>query len=407
MMSFAKGHWGKVGVILCGGGCKGVIQPFCLRVLARHGFPIHYLRTNSVGSYNGMGIVEQPGLEGIENTIRIWKEHMNVPQKIYKLHPILEKKLALLIKELPHSPFHHHESFRELISDFGTQTEHMIVALLFWWRAGKFLLRSLGNVELDHPRLTPEMESSLFYLFERFGISDAPAFFDPTPLLTTLNREIDFDKVIRSSIDWHIGVRRFEDNAKMTFSNYEFAGHDPRLCKTLLFQRILASAALYPWFEMAELSTGGQKFHFIDGDIADPVPIYDAFDAGCETVFVLLNIPEVYSRPSNLIEAALEFTNVVNRELINERIRHAQRRAKAEGRNLFVIRPKSLHPDLGLLSISSQAIEFHERQETEATEEYVACLNGHNLRAQPELEYPRAILETFEDTYVNESPPSV
>lgn len=380
-------QWKKVGIVLAGGGCKGITQLFRLRALNRflesRDMRIHYIVASSVGVYNLLALAEQPGAEGIEKGIRIWKEHINSVEKVYKYHPILEKKGAELIKQLPRLPLHHHESFRALFEDFLLQGKNLSQLLLFFfWRLPRTFFSVFKNISLDRPQLTPEVETMINRLLHDYiGITDLKALYDPSPLIATLQREIDFQKVVESSYEWQIIAERFEDDKKVIFSKSDFVGLDARVLKIKILERFLACAALYPFFEMVELEqSDGTRAHHIDGDVADPAPILHAFRTGCDAVFVFLNAPEKYPKPKHVGEGLWELYGILTRSLIKRNIVEAQFFAKQEKKDLFVSRPIALHENLGLLNINPVAIEIHERQDEAAMEEYLQNLDAHNLR---------------------------
>src|SRR5207237_5852723 len=91
----------------------------------------------------------------------------------------------------------------------------------------------------------------------------------------------------------------------------------------LFFSRIRASMALYPLFEMVELD----GFRYLDADLANPLPVEEAFSVGCDTVFMFLNVPRKSVRVEpypqrDLVE--LNFRLRLNEGYSNHRVKEAQ-----------------------------------------------------------------------------------
>jgi predicted patatin/cPLA2 family phospholipase len=216
------------------------------------------------------------------------------------------------------------------------------------------------------------------------------AFLDPFPLLARLAEQIDLQKVLTSPIVWHIVTERYEDGATVVFSNKDpdlamDGSEDTRSQKSKhdrFFKRIRASMALYPLFEMVEM--GG--YRYLDADLANPLPVEEAFSLGCDTVFILLNVPRKSVRVDpHPLRDILELNDLLrlNERYIHHRLKEAQVKAKELGVNLFVVRPDEIPPGLGLLEIDGKVIEFVKNHERKRMKEYLANLDAHNLRFSP------------------------
>jgi predicted patatin/cPLA2 family phospholipase len=129
-------------------------------------------------------------------------------------------------------------------------------------------------------------------------------------------------------------------------------------------------------------------FRYLDADLANPVPVEEAFNVGCDTVFMFLNVPQRSVRVEpyplrDLVE--LNFRLRLNEGYIHHRVKEAQAIAKERGVNLFVVRPDEIPPGLGLLEIDSKVIEFVKNHERQRMKEYIANLDTHNLRFAPPI----------------------
>jgi predicted patatin/cPLA2 family phospholipase len=196
--------------------------------------------------------------------------------------------------------------------------------------------------------------------------------------------------VLTSSIVWHIITERYEDGATVIFSNKDAdvamdGTDDSRSLKSkydLFYKRIRASMALYPLFEMVEMD----GYRYLDADLANPLPLEEAFGFGCDTVFIFLNVPKKSVRVDpHPLRDLLELNDLLrlNERYIHHRVMEAQLKAKTLGVNLFVVRPDEIPSGLGLLEIDNKVIESVKINERKRMAEYLADLDKHNLRFAP------------------------
>jgi predicted acylesterase/phospholipase RssA len=256
------------------------------------------------------------------------------------------------------------------------------------------LMDTFGSQHKSFRRLmqAPEIQEAFNEMDRYFEFRRMKAFLDPFPLLTRLGEQIDLQKVLTSSIVWHILAERYEDGSTVVFSNKDSdlamdGSEDTRSRKAkydLFSSRIRASMALYPLFEMVELD----GYRYLDADLANPLPVEEAFSFGCDTVFMFLNVPRksVCVEPHPLRDLVeLNFRLRLNERYIHHRIKEAQAKAKERGVNLFVICPDEIPSGLGLLEIDRKVIEFVKNHEQKRMKEYLANLDGHNLRFAPPI----------------------
>ncbi|HEY7532346.1 MAG TPA: hypothetical protein VH681_06120, partial [Nitrospiraceae bacterium] len=260
-----------------------------------------------------------------------------------------------------------------------------------------FIFRLMDTFESQHKSFrrlvqAPEIQETFDEVNKYFELKRMKAFLDPFPLLARLGEQIDLQKVLTSPIVWNIITERYEDGSTVVFSNRDpdvamDGSEDTRAQKAkhdLFFKRIRASMALYPLFEMVEINGG----RYLDADLANPLPVEEAFGCGCDTVFILLNLPRKSVRVEpHPLRDLLELNDLLrlNERYIHHRVKEAQVKAKELGVNLFVIRPDEIPPGLGLLEIDSKVIEFVKNHEQKRVKEFLANLDAHNLRFAPPI----------------------
>lgn len=404
MSDHQSNKYGNIMFVFCGGGCKAVIQAVAAAELVNSGLIPTHIISSSAGTCNALGFVENPGVVGAEKTLRIWEDYITSPEAVFEVHPFLREKLARLLGVVPQATHGWGPSgsilhdlrraikFLPLVISFGLRMPFRIAG-----RTVSFVFRLMDAFASQHKSFrrlmqAPEIQEALDEMDRYFEFRRMKAFLDPFPLLTRLGEQIDLRKVLTSSIVWHILAERYEDGATVVFSNKDSdvamdGSEDARSRKAkhdLFFSRIRASMALYPLFEMVELD----GYRYLDADLANPLPVEEAFSFGCDTVFMLINIPRksVCVEPHPLRDLVeLNFRLRLNERYIHHRIKEAQVKAKELGVNLFVIRPDEIPPGLGLLEIDSKVIEFVKNNERQRMKEYLASLDTHNLRFAPTI----------------------
>ena len=396
--------YGNILFVFCGGGCKAILQAVAATELVKAGFTPAHIMSSSAGTCNALGFVENPGPVGAEKTIRIWEDYITSPDAIYEIHPFLRDKLTRLLGVVPQvtQGLGPHGS---ILHDLRRALKFLPLVLSFCIRmpfrvAGRtvsFIFRLMDTFESQHQSVrrlvqAPEIQEAFSEVDKYFEFKRMKAFLDPFPLLARLGEQIDLQKVLTSSIIWHIITERYEDGATVLFSNKDKdvtieEQTDARSLKSkydLFYKRIRASMALYPLFEMVEMD----GYRYLDADLANPLPVEEAFGLGCNTVFIFLNLPKRSVRVDpHPLRDLVELNDLLrlNERYIHHRLKEAQVKAKELGVNLFVIRPDEIPPGLGLLEIEGKVIEFVKTNERKRMKEYLADLEAHNLRFAPPL----------------------
>lgn len=396
--------YGNILFVFCGGGCKAVIQAVAAAELVNAGLMPTHIMSSSAGTCNALGFVENPGAVGAAKTLRIWEEYITSPEAIYEVHPFLREKLVRLLEIVPRvtqgwgprgSILHDLRraiKFLPLVMSFCARMPFRVAG-----HTVSFVFRLMDMFESQHRSFrrlvqAPEVQEAFNAVDEYFELKRMKAFLDPFPLLARLGEQIDMQKVLTSPVVWNVITERYEDGATVLFSNKDpdlamDGSEDTRGQKTkhdLFFKRIRASMALYPLFEMVEMD----GYRYLDSDLANPLPVEEAFSIGCDTIFILLNVPRKSVRVEpHPLRDLLELNDLLrlNERYINHRVKEAQVKAKELGINLFVIRPDEIPAGLGLLEIDRKVIDFVKKQEQKRMKTYLADLDAHNLRFTPPI----------------------
>lgn len=404
MSDHSSNKYGNILFVFCGGGCKAVFQAVAAAELVHAGFCPTHIVSSSAGTCNALGFVETPGAVGAAKTLRIWEDYITSPEAIYEVHPFLREKLARLLGVVPQVTQGWGPS-GSILHDLRRAIKFLPLVMSFCVRmpfraAGRtvsFVFRLMDAFASPHKSFrrlvqAPEIQDMFSEVDKYFELKRIKAFLDPFPLLAKLSEEIDLQKVLTSPIVWHIITERYEDGATVVFSNKDpdlamEGTEDTRSQKAkqdLFFTRIRASMALYPLFEMVEMN----GYRYLDADLANPLPVEEAFGLGCDTIFIFLNIPRQSVRVEPYpLRDLLELNDFLrlNERYIHHRVKDAQAQAKERGVNLFVIRPDDIPPGLGLLEIDRKVIELVKNRERKRMKEYLANLDAHNLRFAPPI----------------------
>lgn len=394
--------YGTILFVFCGGGCKAIIQAVAAAEVVEAGLIPTHILSSSAGSCNALGFVENPGTVGAAKTLRIWEDYITSPEAIYELHPFLLEKLTRLLGMVPQatqglgpsgSVFHDLRRtirFLPLVFSFCMRMPFRVAG-----RTVSFIFRLMDTLESQHKSFrrlvqAPEIQDTFDEVDKYFEFKRMKAFLDPFPLLARLGEQIDLQKVLTSSIVWHILTERYEDGATVVFSNKDAdlapeEQEEARSVKArhaLFFKRIRASMALYPLFEMVEMD----GYRYLDADLANPLPLEEAFKIGCDTVFMFLNVPKTTVRVDlHPLRDLLELNDVsrLSERYIRHRLKEAQATAKELGVNLFVLRPEEIPAGLGLLDIDEKVVAQVKTSERKRVKDYVNNLDAHNLRYMP------------------------
>jgi predicted patatin/cPLA2 family phospholipase len=396
--------YGNILFLFCGGGCKAIMQAVAAAELVNAGLIPAHIMSSSAGSCNALGFVENPGPLGAAKTIRIWEEYITSPEAIYEVHPFLREKLMQLLGVIPQATKGWGRS-GSIVYDLSRAMRFLPLVLSFCVRmpfrvAGRtvsFLFSLMDTFESQQKSFrrlvqAPEIQETFNEVDKYFEFKRMKAFLDPFPLLARLGEQINLQKVLTSPIVWHIITERYEDGATVVFSNKDAdvamdGSGDLRSLKVkydLFFKRIRASMALYPLFEMVEMD----GYRYLDADLANPLPVEEAFALGCDTIFIFLNVPRRSVRVDpHPVRDLLELNDLLrlNERYIHHRVKEAQAKAKESGVNLFVVRPDEIPAGLGLLEIDGKVIEYVKNYEQKRMKDYLANLDMHNLRFAPSI----------------------
>lgn len=430
----------KACIILTGGGAKGFRQicrtDVLLEFLESRGIKIKLVFASSVGACNGIGICSAPSLlEGAKKTARIWRENICHPWQIYRLHPTIKNKLP----PTPHFSLRGHATKKVLFYSF-----HKFISDLF--NLALFALKGVVYVAIEATNLlkrflvsssdpSSKFDISPEHIIEALGLSNTEAVYDPAPLISTLLKEVSLEEVITHDVELCVLAKRNEDGKEEVFRNSDFAPavralrgrinelkadaegitdtehqeykslqaeiekneHELKEHCNQFFRCVLASMALRPAFVMQEIKNNeGVVYNYTDGDMANPLPVGKAIEAGCNPIFVIMNNPLAYAPMSKKLGKALdEILWQASYSHIFSKLKGAQRKAKERNVDVYIFCPKGeQHPALGVLSINPEAIRYHTEEDPIEIIKILKRVNEYNLRELPSIKEISDLQET-------------
>ena len=344
---------GKVGWVLGGGGClEGLPQAVQIKEFLDHGVVPDYIVALSVGALNALDPY---------HTLELWERFITSPWAIYDLNPRLRGVFKNLMQSIPRSPFHRHTSWKELGDDFKTQYRSVKQLMGFVSRTLKSL-PSLPVGSAPEPKdFSPFLELALRTAGER-GLGNIRHIVDPTPLIEILKNNIDLKKIAERPYTLHFLARSLNTGKERSFHI------DTAYSEQKILDAALASSALRPFF--APVLIDGEWYSDI-GHI-NPLPIMQAFDAGCDTVFAFVKNSQQCFPETNIFEAMFDESTAQANAMFEVLYEKALERAHREQRIIHLIKPdQPTHPDLKVLWITPEAVGYTVPKEREATRRFL------------------------------------
>ncbi|MEK7559677.1 MAG: patatin-like phospholipase family protein [Patescibacteria group bacterium] len=348
--------FGKIGFFLGGGGAKqGLPQAIQLNLFFKAGIKPDVIDAGSVGAFNAL----YP-----ENSISIWENYVTSPEAIYEFNPAVKKLIVDVKEALPHKtspPFSIKEPqhWKEIVDDLKIQ----LYKIFFAYKLLKPLLKSSFYGDTTSIKKAKEagepLRRVLTEFIEKREIRKIPAFLDIEPIIKLIFEKINLESLSGYTWETNFLVRSF-NTGDITFlkakNPQEFV---PLAC---------ASAAIRPLFSPVFV----QNEWYCDGIQANPFPVENLFDK-CDTIFAFVQNYEIFEPKDNIFKALFfEESNALEKHLFRILKSQAQKRAQKENKKFFIIHPQEpMHKDLGLLSISEEAIKYTKKIETEATEKFL------------------------------------
>lgn len=366
---------GKIGWFLGGGGCLfGPHQAYEITECFKK-FPPDIVIAESIGGYNSI----DP-----ENAFMIWKKYFFSTSKIYGVDPELYKKLIVPLGEfIPHLPhWHNYKSAKEFYRDCRLQLYHLTQIMLLPLRLiqtmSKLIIQNNDETSyIEKILVSPALKETLILAHER-GLDNLQALFDLMPIIRTLGKIIDHEKILNPPFNRIIIASQGEE--LHFFASYP----EPELCEKHssrfhiitaweeLEFALRATSALPPFFPGVERN--GKIFS--DPGSLNPFPVDCLFDAGCNTIFAFVKDTTSPIPERNIYERTLAEIEKPSRQNFRTLLGMAKMRARLEGKNLYVISQQPPHPDLNLLATSPAAIDYAEQVEEKAMKNFFKTLQS-------------------------------
>ncbi len=329
----------------------GLIQAVQLREFHKAGIHPDWNGNVSVGALNGLS----------PDAIEIWQKCITSPYAIFDLNPSLKKVFKDARQFI--APFKKHDGWKEWMRDFKFQKHNILQIVWFLKRTIATTLkiaRDFPNGEFSNPKQFASISEFAISTLKEHDLYFLKSILDIEPLINIVQNNFDLEAYLKNSPPMNIFVRHLETGQERILT--------PKSVPELLLA-LRAASALMPVFEPVKID--GE--YFCDIGATNPFPVEYAFDAGCDTVFAFTKSRKKQrSNPKNVIEMWFSETDIHIRRIFTLLFKEARKRAKREGKKLYLVMPKYLpHPDLGFLSISKEAIDYTIEKETEATQKFI------------------------------------
>ena len=256
--------FGKVGFLLCGGGCLGGLpQAVQLHEFNKACISPDWIGGVSVGALNAVNY---------KNPIETWQNNVRYPTAIYDLNPILKN----VFKEARQfiAPFKKHESWKEWGRDFKFQKQNIAQALSFLKRTaitGWKIIRNSNN-DFFNPKDFSSLSEFAISILKEHDLNNLSSILDISPLIKIVEENIDLGSALKNEPPLNVFVRYLNTGKEHVLT--------PKSIPELLLA-LRAACALVPFFKPVKIG----EDYFCDIGAINPFPAKYAFDAGCDTVF--------------------------------------------------------------------------------------------------------------------------
>ena len=361
--------YGRVAFLLGPGGMiEGPPQAVQAREFLKAGIYPDDIIAVSVGSFNGFNL---------QGAVDVWQKNFSSPWNVFDLNPEIKIVLESVIKTLPHSPFHKHQTYKELFSDLRNQFHNLIQFLGFLKRAGRSMLTLPVSDAASPKDLTPVLKMFIDALQAR-GLDKIESILDPMPLISALRSVIDLEAALAGSSNLHIfthsgGVEDHVFVAGNNLAEKDLAKTKPVIHRIIspheLLRAATASSAIRPFFKPVTINGGT----YWDVGMFNPFPAEYAMDLGCDTIFAFIKNYRAYeAHPhANILAAPLDDLEIAAKRFFLMLEKKAIERKEKEKINLYEILPQPPHQDQDTLWISPEAIDYVIKAETEATRKWI------------------------------------
>lgn len=345
--------FGKVGFVPCGGGVFGGLpQAVQLSEFEKAGIKPDWIGAVSVGAFNAL---DRKG------AIEVWEKHITSPFAIYDLHPSLKK----IFKETRQfiAPFKKHDSWKEWRHDFKSQKQNALQFILFCKRTILTMLkiaRDFPNGDFINAKHFSSLGEFAISALKENDLHNLSSFLNIQPLMNVVEKNMDLESALKNGPALNIFVRELNTGKEQILTPASV----PELLLTLK-----AASALVPFFEPVKI---GDKY-FCDVGAVNPFPVEHAFNAGCDTIFAFVKgFGKKVLEPKNVIEMWFSEIDIHTKRIFMLLFSKAKERARKEGKKLYLVTPQAhIHPDLGFLSISPEAIEYTIKNESKAIKKFI------------------------------------
>lgn len=241
-------------LVLQGGGALGSYQAGAYQALCHHDFEPDWIAGISIGAVNAAIIAGNPREKRVERLKEFW---------------------GMVSAPVPWKPLTSTDRGRSLFNETSAA-----------------LIATFGVPGFFRPRIPPAP------LWPQ-GSPQSQSYYDTSPLRSTLERLVDFDRINALETRLSVGAVSVTTGNFRYFDNFEFR----KLGKKIGPEHIMASGALPPGFPSVEID--GE--HYWDGGIASNTPLDYVLDAEITRDLLIFQVDLFSARgplPVSLLEAA-------------------------------------------------------------------------------------------------------
>jgi NTE family protein len=244
----------RIALVLQGGGALGAYQAGVFQALAEAGLEPDWVAGISIGAFNAAIIVGNPPGTRVDKLRKFW-ESITEPYVDWYAPVAWQSKVAIADASLAPQPPEFWTFASTLVPALKVDT---VRGLLNQWAAGRVLFHGTPRFFALRP-VTPWWHAA--------GSPQATSYYDTSPLKSTLQRHVDFDRINSGTIRLSVGA------VNVQTGNFR---HFDTTTDRIGPEHVMASGALPPAFAAVEVD--GE--YYWDGGLVSNTPLSWVVEGG-------------------------------------------------------------------------------------------------------------------------------